>query len=106
VVHHGILWVAPHHLLDHHLSFIKHTAHRKQYVQPKTATNTFQLLYNSRVVAMSSFHHTHSSPICALILFLRHMHSQSIHTTQNTLICKSQFKERLTRIDSTYNYRG
>jgi hypothetical protein len=97
---------------------------------------------------MSPFHHTHSSPLDALIHFLRHMHSKSIHTTQNTLIsylctdltpfgikrhykhlthnclrnllvhsktsiqvintliCEAQFKERLTRIDSPYNYRG
>jgi hypothetical protein len=30
--------------------FIKQTAQRKQCVQPKTAINTFQLLYNSRIV--------------------------------------------------------
>jgi hypothetical protein len=100
---------------------------------------------------MSPLHHTHSSPMCAVIHFLRHMHSKSIHTTQNTLISylcadltsfgikrhykhltpnclrnllvhsktsiqvistiihlfvKHNFKERLTRIDSTYNCRG
>jgi hypothetical protein len=32
---------------------------------------------------MSPLHHTHSSPICALIHFLRHTHSKSILTTQN-----------------------
>jgi hypothetical protein len=31
--------------------FIKQTAQRKQCVQPKTAINKFQLIYNSRIAA-------------------------------------------------------
>jgi hypothetical protein len=121
-----------------------------------TKPTTISLQHLTRAVneikrSISPLHHTHSSPICALIHFLRHMHPKSIHTTQNTpisylcaditlleikchykhlthncirklfvhsktsiqspkhdhtLYVKHNLREHITRIDSTYNYRG